>query len=35
MIAIKDIKIGEEITYNYKEEDIDYNRKFGIRENFK
>ena len=35
MIAIKDIKNGEEITYNYKEEDIDYNRKFGIRENFK
>ena len=29
-IAIKDIYEGEELTYNYRKEDGDYARKFGI-----
>lgn len=29
-VAVSDISIGEEITYDYKKEDADFYRKFGV-----
>ena len=31
-IAARDIEEGEELTYNYKEEDLDYYRKFNLNQ---